>query len=389
MRIHYKNALISATIALCSAFGLGACADPEGLEDIEEIEDLENTGEVSLAAVVDVDLGSALAAPVYQSTTCGMVNDYTPSCATSNATDMAFTWTAPATGSYTFTTAGSSFDTLLHLRNGVGGAQLACNDDANGTLQSSVTVNLAAGQLITIVVDGYSANCGNFKLNISGSAPASPPLTSLRLWLRGDAGVTSNAGKVSSWADQSGNGYHATMATVARQPTVVSNVLNGKPVIRFGGAQSLLLAGVLQPNTFTVFVAGKNSKASETFSMIFGPGGSSANNQLRWENGSQALFVGTGNNLPIITSNIGNTRVYHALSSRYDGSTMSVYRDGNLTSTHSFVTSGPWDLYQIGAWYSSYFMEGDVAEILFYDSALSEANRTSANAYLKSKYALP
>jgi hypothetical protein len=145
----------------------------------------------------------------------------------------------------------------------------------------------------------------------------------------------------------------------------------------------------LQPSTFTVFIAGKNSMPTETFSMILGPGYSSANNQLRWENGTQALFVGTGNNLPIITSTIGNTRVYHALSARYNGSSMSVYRDGNLVSTSSFTTSGTWDLYQIGAWYSQYYMKGEIAEILFYNSALSEGDRTSANAYLRSKYALP
>jgi hypothetical protein len=41
------------------------------------------------------------------------------------------------------------------------------------------------------------------------------------------------------------------------------------------------------------------------------------------------------------------------------------------------------------AWFSSYFMQGDLAEILFYDQALSESDRGAANTYLKSKYALP
>ncbi len=123
--------------------------------------------------------------------------------------------------------------------------------------------------------------------------------------------------------------------------------------------------------------------------MILGPGGSSPNNQMRWENGSQALFVGTGNNLPTTTSNIGNTRVYHALSVRYDGTTMTVYRDGNLISTHTFTTTGPWTLSQIGAWYSQYFLIGDIAEILIYPTALSSTDRTTTNSYLKLKYNLP
>jgi hypothetical protein len=191
------------------------------------------------------------------------------------------------------------------------------------------------------------------------------------------------------WADQSGNGINATMATASRQPSIVYDSINGLPVIRFGGAQSLYLTSQVQPQSFTVFIVGKNSKSTETFSMILGPGGNSPNNKLRWENGSQVLFVGLGNNMPIITPTIGNTRVYHVLSARYNGSAMGVYRDGNLVSTHSFTTTGPWSLAQVGGWFSRYFMVGDLAEVLVYDTALSDSNHDSTNDYLRTKYALP
>jgi len=219
----------------------------------------------------------------------------------------------------------------------------------------------------------------------ASAAPASSPL----LWLRADAGVQSTSSKVYQWDDQSGNGKHATMTVDARKPTLVSGALNGLPVIRFGGAQSLNLLNPASPTAFTVFIVGKNSKATETFSMILGPGGSFPNNQLRWENGSQALFVGTGNNLPVITSTIGNTRVYHVLSARYDGSVLKVYRNGNPLSSHSFTTSGPWTLSNVGAWYSTYFMTGDLAEVLIYSRALTETERSQTNTYLGTKYGLP
>lgn len=217
------------------------------------------------------------------------------------------------------------------------------------------------------------------------AAPASSPL----LWLRADAGVASSSSKVYQWNDQSGNGKHATMTVASRQPTLVTGALNGLPVIRFGGAQSMYLTNPANPTTFTVFIVGRNSDPTENFSMILGPGGTYPNNQLRWENGSQALFVGTGNGLPVITSNIGNTRTYHALSARYDGSIMGVYRNGNLISSHSFSTSGPWTLSNIGAWYSTYFMIGDLAEVLIYARALTESERLDTNAYLGAKYGLP
>ncbi len=215
------------------------------------------------------------------------------------------------------------------------------------------------------------------------------PAASPRLWLRADAGVTSSAGKVSVWADQSGFGTNATMTLASRQPSIVTGALNGQPVIRFGGAQSLYLTGPVSPTSFSVFIVGKNSKPTETFSMILGPGGNYPNNQLRWENGSQALFVGTGNNLPITISTIGNTRVYHELSATYNGSVMKVYRDGTLISSHSFATSGPWTLSNVGAYYSSYFMTGDLAEVLIYTRVLTDAERVETDCYLSGKYGLP
>ncbi|WP_018349471.1 LamG-like jellyroll fold domain-containing protein [Longispora albida] len=220
-------------------------------------------------------------------------------------------------------------------------------------------------------------------------APASAnPVGGAHLWLRADVGVTVNGTSVSAWLDQSGNARNGTMSLASRQPQLVQGQINGLPVIRFSGAQSLGLTSPVNPYTFTVFVVGKNSKTSG-FSMILGPGGNYANNQLRWENSSQALLVGTGNSFPAVTSNVGSTMVYHALSATYDGSTLRVYRDGALTSTHTFATSGGWTLAQIGAWYSSYFMVGDLAEVIVYPTKLSDTDRQTTGKYLGVKYNLP
>lgn len=218
---------------------------------------------------------------------------------------------------------------------------------------------------------------------------ASAPTAGARLWLRADAGVVASAGRVSSWQDQSGNGNHATMSNANRQPFHVLGALNGKPVVRFNGAQSLYLTSVVSASNFTIFVAGKNSDANGNFSMILGPGGNSANDQLRWENGTQALMVGTGNRLPVTISTIGNTRTYHTLAVRYNAGTLTFYRDGSVTTSTKISPQGPWTTAQIGGWFSSYFMIGDLAEVLIYDTALSDTDRASTQSYLASKYGLP
>ena len=124
------------------------------------------------------ELGSALGTPVATNTTCGSSNSRNPSCAHSSAPDHTYRWTAPYSGSFTFTTSGSSYDTLLHIYDGPSGAALGCNDDSNGTLQSSLTLTLNAGQSISILVDGYGGACGSFRLNISGAGGATCTPTS-------------------------------------------------------------------------------------------------------------------------------------------------------------------------------------------------------------------
>ena len=50
----------------------------------------------------------------------------------------------------------------------------------------------------------------------------------LQVWLKADAGMSTNTNgaAVSSWQDQSGNGRHATMAIVSKQPTYTTNIIN-------------------------------------------------------------------------------------------------------------------------------------------------------------------
>jgi hypothetical protein len=129
-------------------------------------------------ALLTDPLGSAVGTAVAQGNTCGRPNEVTPTCAPSTAPEHAFTWTAPATGTFTFTTAGSALDTVLQVSDLATGSVLGCNDDATAaTYQSSVAVNVTAGQSVLIVVDGARSRCGSFKLNIQGTSTSKRGLT--------------------------------------------------------------------------------------------------------------------------------------------------------------------------------------------------------------------
>ncbi len=81
-----------------------------------------------------------------------------------------YRWTAPSTGSATFDTVGSSFDTTLAAYTGdsVGAlTALAGNDDIqNGVIRASrINFNATAGTTYRIAVDGWNGDFGNVTLN--------------------------------------------------------------------------------------------------------------------------------------------------------------------------------------------------------------------------------
>ncbi|GEM_PF-1255405 len=89
-------------------------------------------------------------------------------------------WTAPSSGTFTITTMGSPFDTIMATYTGATLAtlvQLAQNDDdpQNATVTSSNSVNdVVPGTQYYIAVDGYGGASGALALNWYLTAPAPP-----------------------------------------------------------------------------------------------------------------------------------------------------------------------------------------------------------------------
>ncbi|HVO22051.1 MAG TPA: CARDB domain-containing protein [Candidatus Margulisiibacteriota bacterium] len=94
------------------------------------------------------------------------------SCGGADAPEATYFYVAPRAGTYTFDTLGSEFDTVLYVRNDTG-TELACNDDvtAGSITQSRVTLPLSAGQMVTIIVDGFAMQSGNYVLSINATCP--------------------------------------------------------------------------------------------------------------------------------------------------------------------------------------------------------------------------
>ncbi|WP_437992339.1 MXAN_6577-like cysteine-rich protein [Sorangium sp. So ce145] len=114
-----------------------------------------------------IDLGSTVPQTV-TGTTADAADVLRPSCG-SGAGEVTYRFTAPAAGTYIVDTFGSSLDTALSVLDGsCSGAELACNDDAPGSGQSRLTLELTEGQTVVLLVDGSAAGAsGDFTLTIA------------------------------------------------------------------------------------------------------------------------------------------------------------------------------------------------------------------------------
>jgi hypothetical protein len=113
-------------------------------------------------------------------------------------------------------------------------------------------------------------------IQVSPSVPGPPSgvppdqLPGLQLWLRSDAGISHDTlGRVSAWADQSGSGNDALQSDDAEKPLFLRNALAGKPVLRFDGANDYLAINNLsyqaagEISGITIFVLAKSTSSND------------------------------------------------------------------------------------------------------------------------------
>ncbi len=73
----------------------------------------------------------------------------------------------------------------------------------------------------------------------AGGAPLTLPTANLIAAYDARVGVTNVAGACSAWADQSGNGFHATQGTAYSRPTITTS--DGYASLMFNGTNIIII----------------------------------------------------------------------------------------------------------------------------------------------------
>lgn len=219
-----------------------------------------------------------------------------------------------------------------------------------------------------------------------GFAPSD--LANLSLWLKADSLGLTDGTPVSSWTDSSGNNNNATQDTSDAQPIFKTNILQGKPVLRFDGVNDKLsetLSGVSNTN-YTVFLVAKSVLATGSFRVALGYG--SGTGGILW----MGQFDST-NEITISGSQNGNdlksgadTLTNHVYSAVLNSGTLYGYIDG-VSAGSGIISDRPSDYLTIGSYSSnSLFWQGDIAEVIVYNSSLNDTDRQQVENYLNTKY---
>ena len=267
------------------------------------------------------------------------------------------------------------------------GTQVSVTTNASGIAQAYVTFgSFASESLLAKAQSGSNTQTLSIPLY-----PALTSLSGLRLWLDAGAGVTSSGGVVSQWNDQSGAGFNASQGTSSARPSLVSSVINSRPVVHFNGTSNFLtlgnfMSGASAGDMYLVLRASTTRPTQHAapwdFSVSYGSQYPSANNHIYDGFGST-----TQQDVGIPSQTITNFHVYNARSA---ASLWKASMDGSqlvskTTNTVSF-RSNPY----MGAIasYPTYFFAGDLAEMIVFDHLLTDPQRATIGQYLNQKYAL-
>ncbi len=265
-------------------------------------------------------------------------------------------------------------------------------------MRLGIGLGLGVGQ--GIKVDSLSARVVSSSIvgatitDVSAWTPASLT-TRLKLWLRGDLGVTLVSGKVSLWADQSGNGndYAQSVALARVTPATAINSQATLHGLGAGGNNNYLLgpsfAGLTASHFFIVLKATDNVGPYQLES--FGNGGG---DYFPYLDGHGYLSIGSQNrpDVGIISPHADVAQVLETIST---SSKFTVKQNGTQLYTDAGETVG-WNsagstlFCGTGANSSTPtgFWPGDIAEVIMTNAEITGADLVSLKSYLTARYAL-
>lgn len=221
------------------------------------------------------------------------------------------------------------------------------------------------------------------------------------VWLTSDyiTGIA-DGNDISTWSDFSGNGNDFSQPNTLFTPEYQSNIVNGKPVVRFNKTN-----GRLRKTGFTTFPTTEiteifvNSNNSESNDALLSYASSAHNNDfLLFSSNNLGVYRG-GSKSTGISFNDNNWHIIQ-LSRQQTNGTLEVWKDGSedysgflssgvpITAGGCLAIAGEQDS-QDGNYVAGQAHLGDFTEVLVFNTYLNQSQHIIIANYLSAKYSIP
>lgn len=213
----------------------------------------------------------------------------------------------------------------------------------------------------------------------------------------GGSAVAADGG-IARFEDRSGGGRHWTQSTSGSRPLRKTAVKNSLDVVRFDGSDdsmsgSWLIETMWSASAYTTFAVAKcTATATDDTIPPFNPG------ILNTDNSAQSAFCFRSSDLvqaygtdefndhtAEVAYTIGEWKLF---TQRHDGSELSIRVNGGSPDTASMAGAELFSGSTLTLGYTNEHFDGDLAELLTYNVALSQADREAVESYLTTKWAI-
>jgi len=223
-------------------------------------------------------------------------------------------------------------------------------------------------------------------------------------WLRAD-GITglADGAAVTTWPAVQGAAAVKNPNAIS-SPTYVASGRNGRPTVRFGDTSTLLMPGLgaalANRADYAVFYVGATNAIGNYPVVVTAPQGTAWTWLIEY-NIDGNWYWGSNNGMynlyhPSVLNTNGMWRMFsHVMTAGspqmwIDGGACSVSGTGPNGPLAGAVPSSVGSNMLLGGYYANNLgLSGDIAEIIFYDRALTGTERQQVETYLRGKWGLP
>jgi PKD domain/Bacterial Ig-like domain (group 1) len=273
-----------------------------------------------------------------------------------------------------------------------GGTATVTNEgatDAAGRRIVRVFPTSCAGTVMTPTVT-IGATPLTLQPTITATAPAAYGACGSSLWFDASDATTivQSAGILTQWRDKSGFARHATTAA---GPTITANGMAGRTVLRFNGtSNNIPITDVVSGAPYTILTV-ERRRDSKNLNHILGGSGSGANINLHlgYHVEGTARLGHFGDDLDLFIPAFTSIAAEPARtwSARWQPGVRNLRINASAPSVDaSTIGITSWPGANIGLFRGSNFYAGDLAEVLFFRRALSDAERLAAEHALMAKW---